>query len=461
MPETTPTPRIRKVRTITETEENDNEKKTRGLEMPWQEYLATLSAEDLAIHDIYIYRKEPVPISGYLAKVHECIDDQWLSDRFGGGTYDLVIRSLGLGISAWERGVKIVGEPKLTDKEKPASNPVQVLPSSGADASNQRLVDLLEKTIERLSNLQQPTPTTPNPAQDSVLEVMSAAAKRGIEIAGGGGANTPAANPLMDKVLMMVLERGLNPPAPETFEQQLTKLKTLRDIIAPSVPGSTGSLAEQLEGISKIGEMMGWKGGGGGGGKWYEDVLRTLAEKAPEIFEKIREVSQDRVQVEHARLRRTEVAAAAAAQGAGGRQPVLPSTQTPAPSSAAVPVQAGPGGIRMAGMNGGTPGTQSAAPPTGAIDTESEAFQLHMKQAIVRIFNEGGDGGFIVDFLMANNQGRFVEMLGRFSTEQISSYFKADPVLSLIASDEEWPAVLAEAQEYIQERQRKAAQQIQ
>ena len=122
MPEAATAVRTRNVKTITSEDIEVNGGEHKGLGVPWEEYLAGLTADELAIHDIYVYRKEPVATEGYLTKVHEAIDRQWLQDRFGGGVFELTIRSKS-GKSHYERNIKIAGEPKLIERERPPWRP--------------------------------------------------------------------------------------------------------------------------------------------------------------------------------------------------------------------------------------------------------------------------------------------------------------------------------------------------
>ena len=94
---------------------------SQALGMPWQDYLASIPADELEITDVKIYRTEPRILEGFVLKNHERIDEPWIQENLGGGVFSVRISSKS-GKSHFERGIKIAGAPKLTDAER-ASNP--------------------------------------------------------------------------------------------------------------------------------------------------------------------------------------------------------------------------------------------------------------------------------------------------------------------------------------------------
>src|ERR1700683_3810364 len=164
---------------------------------PWPDYLEDLSQDDREITTVKFYRMEPKTNEGHIAKIMRdtvivrgvataltgIIDEAWLAEKFGGGVYSIQIRSK-TGVSFYKANIRIDGEPKLPQRENPAA-PAPVAPQGSADASIQRLTELLDKTIDRLSNLQQaPPPSAPSAAENATVTMLTAAAAEAVKIAG-------------------------------------------------------------------------------------------------------------------------------------------------------------------------------------------------------------------------------------------------------------------------------------
>ena len=147
-------PRTRKVKT--EITEDQPIPESASLGMPWEEFLATCPDDELDITTVKLYRIEPAGSSGYIERLQpaERIDEQWIKERHGGGVYAVGVRVKN-GKSAYERGIRILGDPKLPNAPAPAA--VQTS-ANGAGDANARLADLVDKLIDKLSNLQTPQP---------------------------------------------------------------------------------------------------------------------------------------------------------------------------------------------------------------------------------------------------------------------------------------------------------------
>ncbi len=440
MPEISSVPRTKKVTTSSTEEIPVDQNEGRGLGMPWQDYLAGLSADELAIHNIYIYRKEPGPVSGFIAKVHEAIDVQWLQDRFGGGVYDLTINSKS-GKSHYERGVRIVGEPK----NMPTANPAPAAAPAGNDPAMTRVLEMLERLTDRLT-AQQGGGAQNLAANSAALDIVADAAKRATTIiggtasAGGGG--------LSARLEQILIERLLKPE--ETLVEQIEKLKAMKDLIAPAA--ASGNLVEQLAGLQKVGEMLGWKmeAGGGGGGNSLRELAALALEKGPEILDRLGSVvtASARANAEAQRV-------AMAYRQAGVRPPPYPPPAAqpgiPAQTSAPAPPAAGqsaPGnGFRMAPMD---PPAGEAPPPADSPFVQTPQFAAFVKLRIVEMVEGDYEGSSIVDWLDGNYQQEYVNMIEKYSPEQVTAALRQDPVLAQAANHPRWPAVLQQARKYLQ-----------
>jgi hypothetical protein len=454
MPETNAAPRTKKVSTTTTEELPVDAGERQGLGMPWQEYLATVPEEELEITTIYVYRKDPATIQGFVyksggeGKTAERIDDQWLQDHFGGGTFDLTIRSKS-GKSHYERGVKIAGEPKLTDKEKPA---VSATAAPAADSSVDRLATLLDKTLDRLDRMQA-AGAQPSAAQDATVTMLVDASKKAVELVSG---NRPVATEgkLESDLERLKLLRDIFLPAKQEdeFDKQL-KQAFLKKLLDP--PAESKTLIDQLEGLGRVRELLGWGGDAGGGGK--EHWTTALIHQVPALLDGLSQVSQARLQTAQTELQRANVIARSR-PGAPPAQPVTAQavpvqTSTNRPPAPGPAPEAGPLNMRPMGEPGAPPpmADNPVVVMPAAIDTESPAVVNFVKHQVVEMVESGQPGGGIVAFLIGMRQGKFVEMLTKHTPEQISAFLRMDPILKTAVDNEDWPDILKEAQDYVHE----------
>ena len=425
MPEAATAVRTRNVKTITSEDIEVNGGENKGLGVPWEEYLAGLTADELAIHDIYVYRKEPVATEGYLTKVHEAIDRQWLQDRFGGGVFDLTIRSKS-GKSHYERNIKIAGEPKLIERERPP------LAAAANGSSDPQLVELLRSVIEKLDQRANPPPVD-TVARDSSIRLVAEGASEAIKLV--AAQQQPAAKSgISEKLEEALLKRLIDPPAapkedPLIRELVQASIKRLTD--PPTPPAQTKSLLDELAGLAKIRDVLGWGGGesGGGGKTTWLDLGREVIQHAPDIIEKWgTEISSRQATTEQERRVRAQVIAAAQANARrGGAPAAIPaasptSANRPATRSAEPAAGEAESGLPMAAMDGGEPAGAARPEQPGGYDTESPEAVAFVKQRIVQMVAEGAAGGSIVAFLLGMRQEKLVEMLRRFPAEQITAF---------------------------------------
>jgi hypothetical protein len=469
-------PRTRKVITTTQVDEPMEPDRITGFGGGhFSEILRDIPDDDLELYEVTIYRRAPIN-EGHIVKLGgsspyriERIDEQWIGDRLGGGTYQVKIYEKRDRRTAFQE-CKIAGEPKPSPFAPRGTTPVigqpaqavVAAPATATDPAMQQVIELLNKTIDRLSQLQEARSAQPasNPASDHAIDIVSAAAKKGFELLGSMGGNKSGDN-LDAELRAAVLRKMLaEPEKPKGLIEQLGDLKQLRDLFMPAAPGSVKSLGEQLKEIIEVAGALGLSKGGGGEETptTLMDLAKMAVERGPEIIGKVREIAQDRVALEEARTRRAQV------QAATGPRPVyvppqpLPAgnpPQTPAPGTHSSTVMPASSSIRYGGPAGGNGaaadagGTHSAPSAPAALDTESPAFIQHVKESIVRMVHEGFEGASIVDFLRANRQGELVRLLAEYTPQQITDLLKADPILAQAANHLDWPAVLEEAREYV------------
>jgi len=439
MPQANDTARTRKVQTITTEEQPIQPGESRGLGMPWQEWLNTVDDDELAITRIYIYRKAPDGKNVFKTRLGgdeqpaERIDEEWIRQKFGGGVYSLSIRSKS-GKSHYEREFSIDGPAKDEPKGTATAAPV-----SAADAAIDKLTNLLEKTIDRLSDLQtrQVAPPAPPETTAAVVKVMADAATEAVKIA---GQNARAAESGLSKALEDALVKKLlaDPPPPpkSTLEDDLARLKLLKDIVGPP-PGSSSGLVAQLKDLLEIRELL--------GGNEATDWKTALVQAAPAVLDKLGQIQDQRAVASQNDLERARIAAQIRRGGAPA-----------APAGAALPTSATPpaparSGIPMAPM--ATPGAPSEPPPAaaGRFNPESPEFVEFIKERIVAMIEEGADGEALIDFLSGNRQERFISMLVSLPEADVAKFLANDPILARAVAHPDWKQVLEEARRYATE----------
>jgi hypothetical protein len=481
--------RTRNVKTIT-SEDLPVDSESKSLGVPWEEYLAGLNADELAICDVYVYRKEPLATEGYLTKVHEAIDRQWLQDRFGGGTFEVTIRNKA-GKSHYERNIKIVGDPKLIEREKPAASAAAA--TSGTPDNMGRLCDLLERTIDRLD--QRGAPPAPSAAQDNAISIVAEGAKQAIGLVAEQAKQ--AARPpepsresaLTDRLLTATIERLANPPAapaappPNPLLDKL--LQTAIDrLLAPPAAAGTGVLG-QLGEIASLAEALDkLRGGGaGGGGDWKTALIEQIGQHAPHLVDSVKAIFD-------ARVKETKIRADTAIALRNAAPPVAPPPAIPAPAGMphAVPTSANrpPGSViafevvppSPAGGPAPAPppmaepphATQppvtaeaieelsaalAQAPPVGTQAPEHE--EVRRKLLIVEMLAHGIRGAVIVDALddAAPVAAALLTQTVRqaptpaAAAEAIRQFFAGDPILRNAMAAPFFERRLAEVLEYL------------
>jgi hypothetical protein len=465
MPQPVVAARTKTVETTTKEEIPVVERENQGLGMLWQDYLATISEDELAITEVKVYRVEPRTQEGYICRVlGERVDEAWMQERFGGGVFNVRIWSKS-GKSSLERNVKIVGAPKFLPTEPVPPGVTTAVPATSAD--NAALLALLEKTIDRLDRLQAGT-AQPSPAQDQVVQIMADAAKKAVEIAGSANAKPQESNLDSDLQRLKLMAEIFKPtPPPQDKVRDAFQEAMIKKLLDPP-PSQGKSLIEELKGLAELRELMGWSEGGGKGEHWST----ALIHQAPAVLDRLAEIDSTRLQTAQTEMRRAEIIAnarrgivtppptqqPAPVQTSANRPPAArPAAPQPAPAPAAGP-------LRMTPMGGGeasaapTAEVVNNAPPSMAgLDTENPAVVQFVKERVVAMVQEGTPGGGIVAFLIGMRQERFVQMLVKYTPEQIAVFLRADPILRQAVDHPDWADVLEEARSYVRDQEAAAA----
>lgn len=464
MPQPAIAARTKTVETKTVEEIPVSEDRSVGLGMPWQDFLRDLSDEDRAITTVTIYRYEPVNQKGFLVQTcpAEPIDEAWIDKRYRGGTYGVKIYSKN-GKSAFIRDVFVAGAPA-----PPAGNgPAVSIAAPASSADNAAILALLEKTIDRLDRLQAGT-AQPSPAQDQVVQIMADAAKKAVEIAGSANSKPPENNLDSDLQRLKLMAEIFKPtPPPQDKLRDAFQEAMIKKLLDPP-PSQGKSLIEELKGLAELRELMGWSEGGGKGEHW----TTALIHQAPAVLDKLGELNSTRLETAQTELRRAEIIANARrgvvtpppaqqtvpVQTSANHPPApRPATPQPGPAPAAGPLRMAP--MDSNGASAAPPAeiVNSVPPSMESLDTESPAIVQFVKERVVAMVQEGTPGGGIVAFLIGMRQEKFVQMLVKYTPEQISAFLRADPILRQAVDHPDWADVLEEARGYVRDQEAAAA----
>jgi hypothetical protein len=427
-----PAPRTKKVVTETTEEVPITEKsKYEGIGMPWQDFCAELTDATLAaITDIYIYRIDPNGRSVFQIKTHEPIDEEWIGNKFGGGTYNIKLYRKP-NISHFERNVILEGPPK------PAVPAPAAADTSTANGDMARVIGLLEKTIERLDQKNTPAPAPDPTKQADAASTMADATKKLVEAAVAARPELPAKSPL-DTVegLLSVIDK-LRPPTPREngFDLDLDRLKKLREIMAPPAGAAQQSnVLDQVTTLSKLADLID-KFRGGGEVDWRTALITTIGEKAPEIVGQIKDILQANAQATEARAR--AATAIAATRTHIPQPPVIPpappantaATPRPQPVPAPSPTWGGPVEFETTAAPAG-PGMPPNAPPPEIL-SELQIADRVFKRRLVELVREDADPAMLLA-VIDGMAPAMAALLARATDEQVRQVIVGDPILQEI-----------------------------
>ena len=473
MPAATATqPRMRQVETkVTESQPIPD---SVGLGTTWEDFLATAPQDELDITTVKIYRMEPAGSSGYIERLcpAERIDEEWIKQRHGGGVYAIGIRSKN-GKSSYERGVRILGEPKIAGAAPAAA---ATPPASGTDAiakAMDRQSDLIEKLFDRVAQLQQPSTPQPSATQDSVVKMLSEASTAAIKLVADQAkpAPPPAAEPPKSPIdslesILAIVDRLK--PKEGGLDQELARLKTLKDILMPAGGAQGGSMLEQIKMVSEIVGIFDKMRGDGGGGAvdWKAALVDKLADKLPDVAREVRQIFDARAKETDARARG---AAAVAAARAGHAPPAMPgplpqARPAPAAAAAAAPgvrphvvpnasTSAGESPAWAGPLDLGGP-AEAAAPAAAEISAEAireaQIVDRYLKQRVVALVAENADPVMLLD-MIDGAAPVLAAMLTRATEQQIREFLAGDPQLAEITKLPHFEEYLARLIEVLHE----------
>lgn len=413
------------------------------------EYLASCSEDELGIANVRIYRYDAGSPGVFLLKLDPAlrIDEDWIGTKFGGGTYGVKVYSKG-GKSGFDPRVRI--DPRMYGpaKDGPLSTsanganqsavaPAPTLPPAN-DAVLNRLADILERQNDRIERLFEqrntpPAPTQSDVAQNSVVSVMAEASKAAIGVvaeAAKAAISAPAATPA----------------AANDFDQDLQRLKILKEIAAPPASATPQNPLEQVtQFVTLFDALDKFRGGGGGGRDWKDTLVDKGIERIPDLVDLGKSILAGRSKEaeelrkrEEARARFSDnVRALQGQQPRPGTAPGQPAAAAPPPGESVAPLRVVPIDFQP-GAAPAAPESAAAAPlnpeiipPIKEVTQSQEQvnmIQEWFKRRVVQLVAEGDEPAAVLDFI--DRVDPVVGAIITKSTEkQIRAFLAADPIL--------------------------------
>lgn len=423
------------------------------------EFLLACSDEDLAITSVKIYSYEPGSSGKFLVKFDPAqrIDEDYIGGRFGGGTYGVRVYCKN-GKSGFDRNVavdqRVYGPPKLqTSANEPAAPPAA--PPQGNDAVFNRLVDAIERQNERIErlfdqrNMPQP-PSQSEAAQGSVVAVMAEASKAAIGVVAEAAKAAISAGPAREA------------PKENSFDQDLQRLKILKEIAAPAATATQPDMMGQVTQFVTLFKALDDFRGGGGRSDWKDTLVEKGIERIPDLVDLGKSILAGRGK-EAEELRKREEAREKSLghiRTLQARQPMPGAPAAPSPAAAGpapaapgesfsplrvVPIDFQPGASPAPTPASAEPAQPEIIPPAEGAETPQEAagmLQEWFKRRVVQLVAEGDEPAAVLDFI-----DRVDPVVGaiitKSSEKQIRAFLAADPILAEITRLPNYEAFLA------------------
>lgn len=398
MPEVThaPAARTKKVSTTTIEEVPVSDKSERSLGMPALDYLRELPEDELGLCDVYVYRVEPKTVSTYIDKLNERLDENLLEERYGGRILAVKIQHKN-GKSGYQPRIQTVGEPKYTRREliaNPSLAPASAPSAAGSGISEATLNRLIDKLLDE--RLGRDASGGLSSAVESTVKMMESASQHAIDVVAKQIPDRTGPNDVLTAAKELV---SLIQPRNEknSILETIAVLKELGILGASAQPKS---ILEQITELRELKDFLSGDEAGGGPSKksngW--DVLNTLVEKTPQLFDRT-------VFLAEQNLKRKQAAAATAARAQQA------AAETAAPQT--LPPRA--------------PTTPESTLPQAAVVAADpdEPF----KRRVVEMIREDTDPVIALNFIEGWNPA-LAAMLHMFTTEQVRNFIATDPFLS-------------------------------
>jgi hypothetical protein len=382
------------------------------------EAMKRMTLDDWSDKLLYVYRTRPMSVNkitgnhNYIDKLGESIDEEWLKQTYGGGTFKLILNGANPTRNLATGYAKIPGDPILrtdetlvTPQEK--ENGAKVGQGSSAD-------DVLKilGAAKDLVGKERPQDDPTGKALTQALDLVATGAKKGMEISALEASNKsmsiekifelalqarePKEDPMLKSLILPVLRRALEPPA-------APKEKTLK---------------EWLEELEALEELLGTRGRRSNPPDSLWSVLATaaskLAEAAPDLIRAVR----------------------------GG---MAPQFRAPQP----VVAQYGPQPPTLPPAFGGMP---PAAPGHPANQAPPIDPLLITKTKIVRLFVDDDNGAIAGGILRLEAPQIFQSLKGK-TLDEVKNFLGTDPILKELLGQEGVDEFVGQVLDYVNDEE--------
>lgn len=389
----------------------------------WQA-MERMTPDDWSDKLLYVYRLKPMSVNkltgdhNYIDKRMESIDQDTLKAMYGGGTFQLILNKTNPTRTLIKAQVKIPGDPIIRADETlvtpPEAKSGQV---QGATVVQQGTnVDDTIKLINAMKDVvakERPHDDPTGKALSQALDLVAEGAKKGMEITALEAGNKSMS---MEKIFELALQ------AREPKEDPMLKsliLPVLRRALEPPAPAKEKSLKEWLEEVEAVEDLMGTRGRRGNPPDSLWSVLATaaskLAEAAPDLIRALR-----------------------------GPQ------FAPRPNVVAQPYGAPQPPMLPAGITGATaPAAASGQPaaPAPPIDP-----LLITKTKIVRLFVDDDNGAIAGGILRLEAPAMFQSLKGK-PLDEVKTFLATDPILKELLGQEGVDEFIGQVLDYVNDEE--------
>lgn len=417
--------RTRKVKTIIDTVEPIVEKSETGLGMTPLEYVRQLADEQLPLCKLYIYRVDPKTTGSYIDLVSDRVDEQILEERYGGKILAVKLQhKTADGLKeGYQSRIEVLSEPKYTKRElfaNPSLAPAPAAtPASSGGISEAMLSRLIDKLLEEKLTAQ----TANSSAIEATVNMMKSASDRAIDVIAAQVPKPDSAGGGIRETLALLKELGVLGGAQQSGKNSILEtIAVLKELGVVGAKSETKSLAEQLKDFQALKEFLGGddSGGKGSGRTNIYDVLSAIADKGPQMLDKVMFMANENI-------RRKQ--AAAARQGIAATEALPPAVATERPVEVVEPENAAP------------------AATTGVDPDEP------FKKLVVKRIQENADPLIVLNLIEAWNP-QVAAMLHAFNREAVRSFIQADSILKEALNAPEFEKWFAAFYELIEEDNR-------
>lgn len=407
-------------------------------------YLARLTPGDWDDRIVYLYRQDKGitkadPASGkFIAKIPHAFDEEHVAERFGGGRFLAIVKNQRSNEAERKHSFEIEGAPILQPDE------VRKLPAGGSANAPAGLEQTVSNMLDRMMNMLQELRKNPDADEDAVTRVAQTM-QRGTEAiidvmqkAMTSRVDNGGSNATTEKLIDLALRRLENPASAaadpmHTISSTLDLLKGLGLVNQPRT-----SLKEMLGELKDVlGVDAGTLLGGGSGATDWKGALVAMAPQVlavgRELLQTWRTASDRQLQIAVLQAQQMQQAGIAAAPPAAA--PVNMTSPTATPAAPSLPPQFAPP----------APGGGSGRAADGSVDFD------WVRRFVVRHFQNGRSGEFVAEMLkemFADQVPLFAAAFG--NAQELLDFSKADPVLSAIAGEAEFPEFVQEFSQAMQ-----------